>query len=74
MVIVCTRNGSNGRSSGFTGRKAENGTLTCHLHKTEAVKRRNWNLDLYSTKRKVSEMLTLQNPTLVLILAKYNLL
>lgn len=31
IVSVCTRNGSNGGSSGFTGRKDENGTLTCQL-------------------------------------------
>lgn len=29
MVNVCIRNGSNVGSSGFTGRKDENGTLTC---------------------------------------------
>uniref|UniRef100_A0A0A9E0F0 Uncharacterized protein n=1 Tax=Arundo donax TaxID=35708 RepID=A0A0A9E0F0_ARUDO len=44
MVSVCTRKGSRGGSCGFTGRKAENGTLT------------------------------LQNPTFVVIRAKYFLL
>lgn len=29
MVSVCTRKGSKGGSSGFTGRKDENGILTC---------------------------------------------
>lgn len=29
MVSVCTRKGSSGGSCGFTGRKDENGTLTC---------------------------------------------
>ena len=47
MVIVCTRNGSNGGASGFTGRKDENGTLTCQLHTVltcqKAYKRKNGN-------------------------------
>lgn len=46
MVIVCTRNGSNGGSSGFTGRKDENGTLICQLHTVltcqKAYKRKKW--------------------------------
>lgn len=33
MVNVCIRKGSSGGSSGFTGRKDEKGTLTCHLYK-----------------------------------------
>lgn len=35
IVIVCTRKGSIGGSSGFTGRKDENGTLTCHFFRGE---------------------------------------
>lgn len=32
---MCTRKGSIGGSSGFTGRKDENGTLTCHFFRGE---------------------------------------
>lgn len=42
MVNVCTRNGSNGGSSGFTGRKDENGTLTCQLHIGEDMETMPW--------------------------------
>jgi len=70
MVSVCTRNGSNGGSCGFTGRKAENGTLTCTKQTF---------ISIFSTAQPgalteamyLQMPLTLQNPTFVFIRAKY---
>lgn len=81
IVSVCTRKGSRGGSWGFTGRKAENGTLTCR--KTEKAKEmvNSWILWFLRWKHKhliiqlgYWTQLTLQNPTFVVIRAKYFLL
>lgn len=85
MVKVWTRKGSNGGSSGFTGRNDENGTLTWKIDRWE---RRKVRVSAYATDHcrkltfnqlvivflKVKIFLTLQNPTFVLIRAKYSLL
>lgn len=54
MVNVCTRNGSNGGSSGFKGRKEENGTLTCQLQKKGA---KNKNSNLHPKRKKMATIM-----------------
>lgn len=85
IVRVCTRKGSKGGSSGFTGRKDENGTLTYqwklkvrnHIHKsrrkcriTRTLLTREKNSYSHRSSRNMSDSITLQKPTFVLNLAK----
>ena len=70
MVSVCTRNGSNGGSCGFTGRKAENGTLTCTKQTIFSIFS-SAQPDALTEGMYLQMPLTLQNPTFVFIRAKY---